>query len=187
MLSFQVSQDVQLRILELRHADELFNQCWLNREYLAQWLPWVHHTNQLVDSQLFIQAELDRFANNRGFSCGIFYHGQLVGSISVHEIDWINKKTSFGYWLSHPYQGKGIMTGACRRLIHYLFVDLKLNRVEIRACTENTRSRAVPERLGFKHEGTIRQAEWINNQYYDCEVYGFLAYEWKKHLSNIPL
>jgi ribosomal-protein-serine acetyltransferase len=178
MLTFHVNEHVDLRILEPRHAEAFFDLCSLNREYLAQWLPWVDHTNQIMDTQLFIQLELDRFASHRGFSCGIFYQGQLVGSISVHEIDWINKKTSLGYWLADSYQGKGIMTGACRRLLHYLFVELKLNRVEIKACTENTRSRAIPERLGFKHEGTIRQAESIHNRFYNHEVYGILAYEW---------
>jgi ribosomal-protein-serine acetyltransferase len=187
MFSFYVSKEIDLRILEMRHAEELFNQCMLNREYLAQWLPWVIHTNHLEDSQRFIQSELDRFANNRGFSSGIFYYDKLVGSISVHEIDWINKKTSIGYWLADAFQGKGIMTAACRRLIHYLFSELKLNRVEIRACTQNTRSRAIPHRLGFKHEGTIRQAEWIHNQFYDYEVYGMIAYEWKMPFPNIPL
>jgi ribosomal-protein-serine acetyltransferase len=180
VLSFQVSQDIHLRILELRHAAELFHQCLLNREYLAQWLPWANHTNHLEDSQLYIQSELDRFANNRGFSSGIFYQDQLVGSISVHEIDWINNKTSLGYWLGAAYQGKGIMTASCIRLIHYLIFELKLNRIEIRACSQNTSSRAIPGRLGFKHEGTIRQAEWLNNQYYHHEVYGIIAEDWKK-------
>jgi ribosomal-protein-serine acetyltransferase len=179
VFSLHVSKNIDLRILELRHAEELFYQCMLNREYLSQWLPWAIHTNHLEDSQLYIQSELDRFANQRGFSCGIFYYDKLIGSIAVHEIDWINKKTSLGYWLAEAYQGKGIMTAACRRLIHYVFAELKLNRVEIRACTQNTSSRAIPERLGFKHEGTTRQAEWINNQYYDYEVYGILAYEWR--------
>jgi ribosomal-protein-serine acetyltransferase len=70
------------------------------------------------------------------------------------------------------------MTSACRSLIHYLFSELQLNRVEIKACTDNLKSRAIPERLGFKHEGTIRQAEWIRNKFYDFEVYGILAEEW---------
>jgi ribosomal-protein-serine acetyltransferase len=186
MYSFYVSEGVDLRILELGHARELYNQCVLNRQYLAQWLPWANHINKLEDSRLFIQSELDRFANNRGFNCGIFYYDKLVGSVSVHEIDWNNKKTSIGYWLADVYQGKGIMTAACRRLIHHLFIDLKLNRIEIRACTENIRSRAIPERLRFKHEGTIRQAEFMHRHYYDYEVYGMLAHEWEMLSPNMP-
>jgi ribosomal-protein-serine acetyltransferase len=67
------------------------------------------------------------------------------------------------------------MTDSVKSMIKYLFKVLGLNRIEIRACTENLKSRAIPERLGFKHEGTIRQAELNKERYLDHEVYGLLA------------
>ena len=54
-----------------------------------------------------------------------------------------------------------------------------MNRVEIRCATENVRSRAVPERLGFKLEGILRQSIWRHKRYYDLAMYGILAEEWK--------
>jgi ribosomal-protein-serine acetyltransferase len=80
----------------------------LNREYLAQWLPWVENSLLLVDTQQFIRSELDRFAKNNGFTSGIFYNNTLVGCIGVHEISWNQKKTSLGYWLGAHIQEKGL-------------------------------------------------------------------------------
>ena len=54
-----------------------------------------------------------------------------------------------------------------------------LNRVEIRAAPENLRSRAIPERLGFTEEGTLRQAERVGDRYLDNTVYAVLAEDWK--------
>jgi ribosomal-protein-serine acetyltransferase len=178
MFSFRVSDEIELKILETRHALEVWSQVCMNREYLAQWLPWVNQSLQIENTQQYIQAELERFAKHSGFSSGIFYNNMFVGCVGIHDINWRNKKTSIGYWIGEAYQGKGIMTSACRGLITYLLTELQLNRIEIRACTANFKSRAIPERLGFKHEGTIRHAEWINDIHYDHEVYGLLAEEW---------
>ncbi len=50
-----------------------------------------------------------------------------------------------------------------------------MNRVEIRCSTENSRSAAVPERLGFKLEGTLRQAEVLHGRAHDFLIFGLLA------------
>ena len=72
------------------------------------------------------------------------------------------------------------MTAAVSALVRYGFYTLKLNRVEIRAGIRNRRSRAIPERLGFRHEGTLRQAERLADRHVDHAVYGMLAGEWRR-------
>ena len=64
---------------------------------------------------------------------GIMFRGQLAGMIGLSPIDWANAKTSIGYWLGAEFEGRGIATRSCRALIDYLFKELKINRVEIRA------------------------------------------------------
>ena len=68
-----------------------------------------------------------------------------------------------------------MVTRAVQTLVSYAFEVLDLRRVEIRCAKENRRSRAVPERLGFKKEGVLRESEWRHDRFYDMVIYGLLA------------
>ena len=57
-----------------------------------------------------------------------------------------------------------------------------LDRVEISCAGENTRSRAIPPRLGFTHEATRREYIWLGDHYADQLIFGLLAREWKAGL-----
>jgi ribosomal-protein-serine acetyltransferase len=180
MFTKVIDEHIHLRLLELRYAEELFQLVDQNRTYLRQWLPWLDRTKSPEDTKAFIQSGLKQFSENNGFQAGIFYNGQIVGCIGLHEIDWNNRKTAIGYWLSEHCQGKGIMTRACRAMIDYAVKDAGLNRVEIRAAEWNAKSRAIPERLGFVNEGITRQEEWLYDHYVDHVIYGMLAEDWKR-------
>lgn len=180
MFSHMISDDLQLKLLEYRHAEELFQVIDANRNYLKEWLPWIDETISVEQSKEFIQFSLNVLASQNGFNLGIFYAERLAGVIGLHHIDWKNKKTTIGYWLSEEHQGQGIMTRACEAVIDYVFHDLCLNRVEIRAAEQNRKSRAIPERLSFVNEGKVRQAEWIGDHYVDHVIYGMLREDWKE-------
>jgi len=64
-------------------------------------------------------------------------------------------------------------------MLDHAFGELRLNRVEVFCATDNVKSRAIPERLGFKQEDVIRQAEWLTDHYVDHAVYSILAEEWR--------
>jgi ribosomal-protein-serine acetyltransferase len=70
------------------------------------------------------------------------------------------------------------MTRACRAMTTAAFADLHLNRVQIRCAVGNQRSSAVPRRLGYQYEGTLRQLQWLYDHFVDLEIYGMLAAEW---------
>ncbi|MGZ9584882.1 GNAT family N-acetyltransferase [Paenibacillus marinisediminis] len=178
MFYYNVNRDIKLRMLELRHTDELYALADRNREYLGEWLMWIHRTSSPKQLEDYIEFTLKQYASHNGFNCGIFYQDRLAGCTGFHSVDWQNKKTSIGYWLGAEFQGLGIMTASCRELIQYAFTEMELNRVEIRAGVHNAKSRAIPERLGFTNEGTIRQAEWLGDRYVDHIVYGMLACDW---------
>jgi ribosomal-protein-serine acetyltransferase len=71
------------------------------------------------------------------------------------------------------------MTRTVRALVDQALIGWGLNRVEIRAAPENQRSRAIPERLGFREEGVLREAEHVGDRFLDSVVYGMLAADWR--------
>ncbi len=178
MLKFILNKDTELRFFELHHAGELFALTEENRGYLREWLPWVDKNTEVKDSRKFIEATRRQFGENNGLHLGIWHQGEIAGVVGQHGIDWNNRSTSIGYWLGEKYSGKGLITMACRVLLDFIFGELKMHRVEIRCAVENKRSRAIPERLGFKEEGRIREAEHLKNYYTDHIVYGLLARDW---------
>ncbi|WP_018663151.1 GNAT family N-acetyltransferase [Heyndrickxia acidiproducens] len=179
MFTYQIDSDVCLKCPALKDAEELFRLTDQSRRYLREWLPWVDGTAGAGDSAKFIQSCLADYAENKGMTAFLIFKGKIAGSISYNRIDWANKTAHIGYWLGEKFQGRGIMTKAAAAFTAFAFQDLQLNRVEIRAATGNVKSRAIPERLGFTNEGTIRQAEWLYDHFVDHVVYGMLASEWK--------
>ncbi|RLL41769.1 N-acetyltransferase [Oceanobacillus piezotolerans] len=180
MFPYEVDDRIVLKPLIEEDAESLFQLTDRSRLYLREWLPWVDSTVKIEDSLQFIQHVQKLYEENKGLTLGVYYQGNLAGSLSYNLIDWSNKVAYIGYWLADEFQGKGIMTNSVRALIDYAFQDLQLNRVDIRAAYENKKSRAIPERLGFTKEGQIRQAEWLYDHYVDHIVYGMLQSEWTK-------
>ncbi|HMD84375.1 MAG TPA: GNAT family protein [Terriglobia bacterium] len=180
ILSHSFAEGAELRLLEHRHADELFALIDHNRSYLRQWLPEWDVQKSLDDCKRTIKSSLEQLAANGGFTLGIWWEGRLAGILGAANIDWENRSAMVGYLLGESYQGKGLMTGACRAVVDYLFSELKLHRVEIRCATNNPRSCAVPKRLGFSKEGVLRQAQAFDDRFLDLEVYGLLAEDWNR-------
>jgi ribosomal-protein-serine acetyltransferase len=70
------------------------------------------------------------------------------------------------------------MTAAVRAYVDHAFSTWNLNRVMIQAAVENTRSRAIPERLGFREEGIMREVQRVGGRMLDDVIYGMLAADW---------
>ncbi|MCM3392718.1 GNAT family N-acetyltransferase [Cytobacillus oceanisediminis] len=80
------------------------------------------------------------------------------------------------------FSGKGLATKAVRQLIDHSFNELDLRKVEIGVATNNLKSRAIPERLGFTQECIIRNYESLNGEYYGRIIYNLLKEEWQPNI-----
>jgi ribosomal-protein-serine acetyltransferase len=180
MLQFQLPDGQKLRLLDKSDAGELYAMVDANRDYLACWLPWAA-SQTLEDTLAFIQRTREQVANNDGFQTTIIEDAKIIGMVGFVGISWQHRSTMVGYWLAESAQGNGVMTHAVQSLTNHAFETWRLNRVEIRAGVENTRSRAIPERLGFQQEGVLREAELVGNRYVDQAIYARLARE-----SHVP-
>jgi len=176
-----IRDGVTVKLMEERqHAPEVYAVVDRERAYLREWLPWVDMSTGVEHTRNFIKTSLQQFAGNDGFSAGIWLGDELIGGIGTHKIDWLYRRVEIGYWLAPKYQGRGIVTDACRAVIDHAFEEWKLNRVEIHCATGNAKSCAIPKRLGFQFEGMLREAQLLNGEYQDINVYAMLARDWRK-------
>lgn len=174
MLGIRVDDEVFLRLHEERNAEELFLLVEENRAHLRARLPWVDATTSAEDTRSFIRRTLLNLVEGKQYGFDILFRGQLVGAIDLRIED--PKEAEVGYWLSEKAQGQGIVSRATRALVRFAFADLGLNIVVIKSAKDNVRSRAIPERLGFTLEATLRERE-VGGK--DQIVYSLLRSEWE--------
>jgi len=179
MLELGLGDDVRLRLLEDRDAEELYAVIDRNREWLAPWMPWAQGQT-LQATRAFIRQTRRQLAEDDGMQTAIEVGGRIGGVVGVHGISWLHGSTTIGYWLARDLNGRGIMTAAVRAYLRHAFETWGLHRMELRAAVGNTRSRAVAERAGFVREGVLRGAERVNGRHHDLVVYGALAPEWAR-------
>jgi len=168
------SDNITLRQLGKIDAPSLFALTDKNRGYLRQFLPWLDRTKTAADTEWFITNSLKGAKEKKCADYGIYYQDELVGAIGFHSMDYENKKTTIGYWLDKEHQGKGIMTRSVKILINFAFTELGLNRIQINCAPENTKSSAIPKRLGFTKEGIARQSEWLYDHFVDWEQFSLI-------------
>ncbi|MEH7744028.1 GNAT family protein [Neobacillus drentensis] len=185
MFTLKVDNEIELQLFQQHHALKLYQMVEENREHLREWLPWVDSMTSPYQFESIIPIWLNQFAENSGFNVGIVYKGELVGSISLQQVDWHNRMTSIGYYLSKKAEGHGIMTRSVQFLLNYAFFQLGLNRVEIRCGIKNKKSRAIPEKLGFIKEGIIREGEQLYGRFHDLFIYSMLARDWNKRVPYL--
>ena len=179
----QITDDSYLRLLEEADARELHGLIEANRAYLAHWLPWA--AGQTFEDTLgFIRGTQSQASENEGFQAAMVTGKDIIGVIGYVSLDRGNRSTRVGYWLDEGQQGRGTMTAAVRLLVDHALTVWRLNRIEIAVATENRRSRAIPERLGFREEGTLRQFQLVNGRYLDCASYSMLAEDWSAAASR---
>jgi ribosomal-protein-serine acetyltransferase len=185
MFRAQIRDNIYLKLLEERHALEVFSLVDQDRAYLREWLPWVDATQTIDDTLSFIRSSLEQFSSNKGFVAGIWSDQRFCGVIGTHKLDLLNRKGEIGYWLGQSFQGQGIITAACRAVVTHLLGELDLNRVTIHCAKENEKSCAIPIRLGFTEEGLAREAQFLHGQFHDLRRFIMLRRDWKPDLGRL--
>ena len=181
MFSCIIGPNLELRLHEDRHAEELYQAGQANREHLRPFLSFAEKSTGVDDTRKYIRESLEGFVAGKCLSTGIWENDRFVGGVGLHSIHKHRRYAEMGYWLAKGVEGRGIMTRACSALITHAFDGLKLHRVEIRCDPDNTRSRAIATRWDSPRKACLRESlERYDGVMRDAVVYGLLDHEWKK-------
>jgi RimJ/RimL family protein N-acetyltransferase len=118
-------------------------------EHLKPWMPWYNSHETLDDTREYVRSRQAQFMLRESFEMGLFLRqdGTFLGGIGLHVTDWTIPAFEIGYWLRPSAERHG-----------YVFEGLHAERVVICCDARNTRSKRVPERLGYVFEGRLRHA-----------------------------
>ena len=171
----KVNDKILLKEIGLDEVDAIFSTIDSERKFLEEWLPFVEHTLDKSYTRRFVVSYLN--SDKVDVTFAIYYQNNFAGIIGLKDTDYDNKKTEIGYWLSESFQHKGIMTLSGNAVIRYIFDEMNLNRIQLKAAIGNIKSQAVAKRLGFTQEGIERESELHTRGFVDLIVYGLLKTE----------
>ena len=180
----RVNDEILLRQPIETDRDDMWKALDAGRDYFRKYLAWMSEYKTEADHTAGFNTrrfEADHFEGSRDYI--IEYKGELAGTVGFGMPKHDNG-IEIGYWLRQDLQGRGIVTRSVEKIIDMLIHEMGLHRVTIRPATSNMPSRGIPERLGFKHEGTMRDGSYVNNEYMDLEIYSMLDHEWLKRSQN---
>jgi uncharacterized cupin superfamily protein len=166
-----------LRPWTVEDTPELLALQTANQHHLAPWMPWARALPNLDELLQTVSGFLARFASGEDWIYGIFLpDGTPIGGTGLHPR--FVHGLEIGYWVAREHQGKGYVTEAAAALTRVALETRRVQAVEIHCDPRNTRSAAVPARLGFRNVAVLpgRQVD-VHGQPRDSMVWTMLGRE----------
>ncbi|MFK4289107.1 GNAT family N-acetyltransferase [Bacillus mycoides] len=129
---------------------------------LKQWLLLFQSIPTVEETEIILRNAHIDFLKRESFRYLIYHKdtNDFIGTASLHGINWKISKCEIGYWINTQFSGNGYMTEVVSELTNLGFQLLKFRRIEIRCESTNTKSRMIPEKLGFGLEGILQNLRY---------------------------
>jgi len=121
--------DARTTLVPIGRADApaVFRLVERNRAGLVPWMPWARDATA-VTTEAFVAEAVAAAQSGSGFHFTLWCANEPVGAFGLHQIDPQRRSAQMGYWLDAGAAGRGLATGASRRLLTWAFGDLGLER-----------------------------------------------------------
>lgn len=149
-------------------------------EHLKPWMSWAHDEPLPFEQKLRgVRRFRGKFDLQEDYVYGIFNpeETKLLGSTGLHT-RLGESQLEIGYWLHKDYINRGLVTESTAALVKVAFEVIHIHRLEIHCDPDNTASASIPRKLGFTHEGTLRQNSPFLDRWCDSMVWGLLETEY---------
>ena len=118
--------------------------------------------------------------SDRVFSVERVADGHYVGQVGIHQIHAPSRVGRLACIIAKRAEmGRGYGTGAIRLVLDWAFHEAKLHKVWLMCFKENSRARAIYQRIGFIEEGTLREEYLHAGVYHDMVRMSLLEREWR--------
>ncbi|GAA0036523.1 MULTISPECIES: GNAT family N-acetyltransferase [Brevibacterium] len=129
-------------------------------------------------SEQFTQWSANTDSSSVGLSIELLETEEFVGHVTLFGRDTINQSATLAIILGPEFHGHGFGADAVRLALRYGFLQLGLNRIELRTWAFNTRGIAAYSKAGFVEEGRRREAVFFNGRRHDEVIMAVLRDDW---------
>ena len=154
-----------------------------SRDHLLPWLPWAAEEPTSVERKIeMLRLFRGRFDLGEEFVYGVFdkRERRVLGGAGLHARVGPSAY-EIGYWIRAGETRRGFGTEVAAALTKVAFTVLEVDRVEIRVEPTNDASLAIPKKLGFEREGTLRRRHpSMDGQLKDLVVWSLFAASYPK-------
>jgi RimJ/RimL family protein N-acetyltransferase len=106
--------------------------------------------------------------------------GVHIGNVGLVPINWKDRSAELGIFIGDAsYWDKGYGSDAVRTMLKIAFRKMNLHRVFLRVHEDNARGIRCYEKVGFKHEGSMRESVFKEGKYYDVHLMSVLESEYE--------
>jgi RimJ/RimL family protein N-acetyltransferase len=154
-----VSERTVIRCWEPRDAPLLKDAIDSSLDHLVPWMEWARAEPQtLAEKVSLLRRFRSQFDLGREFIYGILDRGEqeVLGGSGLHPRS-ADDSLEIGYWIRASAVGRGLATEATAALTRVAFEVCGIDRVDIRVDPTNAASLAIPRKLGFREEATLRR------------------------------
>ncbi|WBU63209.1 GNAT family N-acetyltransferase [Paracoccus aerodenitrificans] len=152
-----------------------------SRDFLTPWEPsWSddHLSRKSFTNRVYWAQRTCRNGNALPFFLERSVDGAILGAITLDSIRrGPAQMATIGYWIGAPFARQGYMTEAINAVVRHAFVVMDLSRIEAACLPDNTASRGVLERSGFKYEGVAQSYLQINGRWRTHVLYANLRHD----------
>jgi RimJ/RimL family protein N-acetyltransferase len=155
---------------------------------VARYQSW-DQTYSMADAERFLDSQLGVEFGRPGAWVQLAaierLHGGLVGDCAVRFVEEQPATAEIGVTFSAPHQGAGLASEALSAVITALFHEHAIHRVYAQTDDRNLPVHRLFDRLGFRCEARLTDADWFKGEWSTVRFYALLHHEWNTGLGEI--
>jgi len=182
-LTTKLGAPVVLRRLTAGDAESFAAHVVRGGEPLRAHLPWPDVTGTPDEARAWL-TPYEQCEDGRVVAAGAWRGDELVGGGVLFHHDSATATVELGTWVVGDAVGAGVASAVCRELIALAHDPLGAHRVTWQCVAENETSLRLARRLGFRHEGTLRQSYVLRDERHDIHVLGLVGDEIERAASR---
>jgi RimJ/RimL family protein N-acetyltransferase len=170
------TQRLIIRLVEERDITDLF--AINGDDAVTQYLPY-ETWKTLEDGKNWYERMCSLHATNTVLQFVIVEKesDRVIGTCLLFRLEEASARAEIGYVMGRTFWNMGFTFEALNGLINYAFEECGLRRLEAEIDPRNIASNNLISKLGFIHEGLLRQRWVAKGEASDSNIYGLLSEE----------